>query len=450
MKKLVLISYSFPPLNSSSAFRFGQLVKYFYSYGWETYVITTNSIGDLEVGIPESNIYRYGAHISGIVKSQESRAKSTSVAKKKGQELIQRVKKTYKLASIDGNTIISRNNCSEWKKEVVSGFSKLEEQMGKPDIILSTCAPATSVDIGNYLRKRFKVPFLIDFRDLHALARGERPNFVYLLDKFIERHKVKKASGFITVSKTLKRILSEAYGKPTITIFNGWDSEASEGSEQIVHYQKASDFPDLRNPYFHYAGVLYEHRIEAIHRFLKALCNYEAEKYCFVFRSLGPEKLNSIVISMVKTLRLDKRVFILKPAKYRTVLREQKEAISNIVFEDISENQEYTKGSLTGKFLQLLPGELPPILFIARSDSEAKSILKKTNKGSLCTTEEEIVRFIQQIRSTKYLNPNYSEINYYSKKNQAKLLCSFFDYILSVFSHANVTTNGQKLTTPSE
>ena len=41
MKKILIVSYYFPPLNLIAAKRYGTMCKYFEEYGFEPYIITT-------------------------------------------------------------------------------------------------------------------------------------------------------------------------------------------------------------------------------------------------------------------------------------------------------------------------------------------------------------------------------------------------------------------------
>ena len=68
MKKLLIVSAHFPPLNTMASKRYGYMCKYMEKYGFEPYILTTrprgggylNSKLDLEVPLSEERIIRIG------------------------------------------------------------------------------------------------------------------------------------------------------------------------------------------------------------------------------------------------------------------------------------------------------------------------------------------------------------------------------------------------------
>lgn len=416
MNTLLLISYSFPPLNNSSSFRYGILTKYFSEFGWNVYVITTKSEGDISLQIPETNIFRCGFHNSLKNKESYQNGKIDKIRKYvRDNRLSRMIKESFKLNSVDGHTFLSINDYCVWKNDVIKDFPVIRKKIGKPDLILSTYGPATAIEIGILASEYFRAHYLIDFRDLGALRKKKRNFLAYYFDKIIEKKKIQESTGIITVSETLREILEIAYHKPTITIYNGWESSNRNTSEYVNIYKRE---------YLHYAGVFYEHQLNAVYRLLRTLNNEYFKGYKFVIRSKGPERILNEILKYSKILNISERVILLGEEKYEIVVEEQERAVTNVVFEEIRRNECYSKGTLTSKFLKLLPMN-PPILFIARPDSEAKIVLDKTNKGRLCTTEKEITDYLMTLKLSCLYNPYYDQIAKYSAKSQAKKLCSF-------------------------
>jgi len=112
-------------------------------------------------------------------------------------------------------------------------------------------------------------------------------------------------------------------------------------------------------------------------------------------------------------------------------MAEAKKAMANIVFEDIDTFNAWSKGTLTGKFLQWLPLKTP-ILSIARKDNEMGAILERTDKGRLTDNVRGVLEFLESI---KHADRNFSgkqeAINFYSKKNQAAILCGYLGKIIN-------------------
>ncbi|MGI6445965.1 MAG: hypothetical protein ACOX2I_09660 [Candidatus Ozemobacteraceae bacterium] len=101
------------------------------------------------------------------------------------------------------------------------------------------------------------------------------------------------------------------------------------------------------------------------------------------------------------------------------ILQEQANSFANIVFEDLKHDFDFKKGVLTGKFLRLLI-EKPPILAIARDDSEIGEILTQTKKGQLITSSEEVACFIRNVENDCFSRPNRERIKEFSKVDKGR------------------------------
>ena len=75
MKNILIITYSFPPFNNVASKRYGNLVKYFQSNGYNPYVITTKSEGDLKNSLDEKNIFRF-SHRENLIKKISNKGKT--------------------------------------------------------------------------------------------------------------------------------------------------------------------------------------------------------------------------------------------------------------------------------------------------------------------------------------------------------------------------------------
>ena len=68
MKKVLIVSNYFPPINAIASKRFGVMCRYFEEFGYESYILTVNPSNiyingaqmDLEVPIDEKRITRIG------------------------------------------------------------------------------------------------------------------------------------------------------------------------------------------------------------------------------------------------------------------------------------------------------------------------------------------------------------------------------------------------------
>lgn len=415
MKKVLIISYSFPPFNNIAARRYGSMTKYMNEYGWKPYILTTNSEGTLPVEIDEQLILRVGTY------PQNKNVNSKLLMKNDLPAVLYLIRCltstiNFRLRTIDRSVI-------NWYKDVKDNIEYIAEYATESDIILASYGPPAALWIGRYLSKKYNKPWIADIRDLGALRGDDRNKFSIWLDKKIEKFLFSTTNGFITVSNTLETILANEYKKDTKTIYNGWDIKTDE-TDFVEPFPNSSI---INYSYIYYAGVFYNHRIRSFELLIESLSNFNDENLILVLRSLGPKEIEEKIVEMAIRYNVEDRIVILQPCPPNIVEQEQNNAIINLVIEDLDTSETWSRGTLTGKFLELIIRK-PPVLAIARYDSEIGEILKNTSKGKLCSNVEEINCFLREIifKKGKYTG-NESEINKYSKKNQARELSGFLD-----------------------
>jgi hypothetical protein len=237
MRKVLIVSHSFPPVNNIASRRFSEIVPFFYDLGWEPYILTAESEGDLVTDLPEENIFRIGKHPQGSTLRQDGPVANGFFSKA-------RRRLGFFLGSFDGSY-------RYWYKpfilsDVTDRFKKLNF-----DFIIASYGPSSGLAIGSKLSKELNVKWMADFRDLGALHEDKniKKNIIFkLLDNWHERKLINTASLLSTVSKALANHLELVYRKKTVVIYNGWSgciTLTSASKEKIFDYDK---------PYIFYAG----------------------------------------------------------------------------------------------------------------------------------------------------------------------------------------------------
>lgn len=410
MKNVLIISYSFPPLNNIAARRFGEMVNYMEQFEWRPYIITTHSQGVLLIDINEEQCFRIGIHpqINNRIDNMD-----TALNKLPGILEIMRNafgKINFRFRAID-RTVLGWANLV--KKETDSIMAKFPGI----DLVIASYGPAASLWLGKWFADQYDVPWVADYRDLAALRRDDRPWLAYSIDRFVERSIVRTCSGTTTVSKHLANLLLEIYGKPSEVIYNGWNKEP---------FDVINNTQETKN-YVYYAGQFYNHQMEAVYYLLEALTLIDS--VYFKVRSLGPLEMEQRIIAYASKLGIEHRVELLPPASPSIIEKEVQQAIANVVVEDMDKMNQWAAGTLTGKFLQLLPGTVP-ILSIARPDNEMGEILERSKRGHLCSSIDQIKAFlVEAINTPKKFAGDIGVVSEFSKKRQTEKLCNFFDVI---------------------
>ena len=411
MKKVLIISYNFPPVNNVAARRYGEIVSYMANFGWEPFVLTAKSSGDLVVEIPEENIIRIGEHHQKGLLVEPPGVEWFPKFLRPGYLLYKKL--NLNLKSLDRFLI----------GLTVRMFKKVDYiREINPDIILASYGPPTCLWLGNLLSRKIKKPWIVDFRDLCSLP-GYSVSMIF--DRCIDKILVRSASGIITVSLSLAYFIANFHNKKTTVIFNGFRTEN-------IFDQNHKNKPTKNGKkVIYYAGRFSPRRIDSVKLLIKWLSHCGRDDIVFNIRSLGPKEMNTKISNYAKDLKMSDVINILEPVDDKTVKRELAEADILTVFVDLKKDEPTAAGTITGKFLKLLTLGIP-ILVIGRKDSDIGKVLNETKAGFLVSDFDQLDIAMKKILSgTFMLHPAWEEIQKYSSENQCKNLCRFLDQIMA-------------------
>ncbi len=233
--KILIISYYFPPYITLGSIRPGKMAKYFIRQGHEVRVIAAKEpllAGQipktLELEIPVS----YVSYTDWFDINKFSRTAYQKIFKRKNLPIT-----FHHHSSKDNNKFFQRISQSirsiinipdakyGWKSRASKRADEIIEKW-KPDIIYATALPLTSIIIGSTIAKKYKIPFVAEFRDLwvdshdYAFQKWRKK-----IDRIIERNALSNANVIITVSEPLAQTLRQSYHKNVEVIHNGFDNE---------------------------------------------------------------------------------------------------------------------------------------------------------------------------------------------------------------------------------
>lgn len=237
----------------------------------------------------------------------------------------------------------------------------------KPDIILASSGPVTSLIVASIVSKKHKVPWVADLRDLWVDNHYySHPDWRKRIEVRLERTVLSSASALITVSEPLASTLTGKYRKPTKVVLNGIDF-GDYPTHPVVPFRKGSIL-------ILYTGRIYEGKRDPM-PLLQAL------------RLLGPlnekvhiafygDNLNS-VCRQARQCGVTSLVSIHPPVPHRDSLRLQCESdiLLLLLWNDPAE-----KGVYTGKLFEYL-GAGRPVLAIGPPDCAAADLLRSQNAG---------------------------------------------------------------------
>ena len=272
-RKVLIVSYYFPPSGGAGVQRALKLVKYLPEFGWEPVVLTVNEDADfpardpsLLAEIPEG----VSVHRTRIFEPYNLYRRWTGKGKSDAIDIVTNAEvkggtPSEKVARWVRATLFIPDARRFWKRPAIAEAEKILRD--KPvDLILSSAPPYTCHLIGMALHGRHGIPWVADFRDswvgwLSTPARWWLP---HRIDRSLERRVLSSADGLVSVSNgVMNDLTSRNPGVPADRwriIPNGFDGTDFEGI-------KAD--PDHGRFVLVYAGSLYGKRNPAA--FLEAL-----------------------------------------------------------------------------------------------------------------------------------------------------------------------------------
>ena len=231
MKKVLIIAYSFPPKPSIASVRSGGLAKYLPDYGWEPIILTpamserSNSTFNFKVKFVETK-YR------DVLASWKKRLglnpdRSVMIQQKPGTDGSNNSFNLINwLIKFSNKTIAYPDEQKGWYSFAIKAAEEFL-QKESVDAIISSSYPVTSHLIAKYLKTKFDIPWIADFRDLWTQNHYVSYNFIRrVIERRLELKTLSVADALVAVSTPWAENLQHLHRKkPVHCIPNGFDSE---------------------------------------------------------------------------------------------------------------------------------------------------------------------------------------------------------------------------------
>ena len=229
MNKVLFISYYFPPMGMGGVQRTLKFAKYLLNYDWQPVVLTINP--KKYFAIDEYLLQE--ALDSGIIIERTGKKKFDT-----GQIVTRVPKERFrKIKSRIGQFFFIPDTKISWKKKALKKIDRLWKKYEGFDLVYATAPPYTDFLIGQEVKKKYKIPLVIDYRD--AWVDSKVLNFYPTpfhksRNMKLERKVIKDANVVITTNRRVKELIISRYGNIAyndIKIFpHGYDSEDFENA----------------------------------------------------------------------------------------------------------------------------------------------------------------------------------------------------------------------------
>ena len=429
MKKVLIITYYWPPAGGAGVQRALKFTKYLPQFGWEPVVLTVENpdspVDDISLlkDVPEGiKIYKtkslepFELYKKFTGKKSDSKIPNDILLSKSDLSLKEKIAQWARLNLFIPDAKIG------WKRYAVKkGLEIIKVE--NIDLIFTTSPPQTVALIGRKLSQLTGIKWIADFRDpwmeIVYYQNLIRTNITRTIDSSLEKKVMNAADTIITISKNMADLIrSKANNQNVVVIPNGFDESDFESTELIKNDKFTISYTGTmskdRVPYplfFALKKLIYSDAINNIQ------INF-AGKFC---HELSEEILNNDLAEFVVMQN-----FV--PHQDSTQILQSSDALL-LVIDNVPNN----KGFLTGKLFEYL-GCRKPIFAVGPLDGDAHNIIKEADSGVMIKYDDNEGAY--EILKTMYNNWKNDnsiykfDVENYTRKKLTKKLSNSFEEII--------------------
>ncbi|HCQ11908.1 glycosyltransferase family 4 protein [Flavobacterium sp.] len=419
-KKLLIITYYWPPAGGPGVQRWLKFVKYLPDFDVQpivyvpenpTYPIIDNQLVE-EVSdkaiILKNKIFEPYQLAGFFSKNKTKKISSGIIPNKKKQSILERF-----LLWIRGNVFIPDARFL-WIKPSVKYLKKYIQE-NDIDTIVTSGPPHSLHLIGLKLKEDLNVKWFADFRDPWTTIGYHKElklsSYASKIHKELESKVLNAADTIIVTSKTTKTEFKALTSKPIEVITNGYDVEKVEKKPLDSKFSLAhiGSFLSERNP-----EILWQSLSELV----TEIPSFKNDLELKLIGAVSQE-----VLKTISKYDLDSYLNNLGYVSHKEAVSHQRTSQILLLIEINSEN---TKSILPGKLFEYMVSERP-IIAIGPKDSDFAEIIKSTNTGVFFTYDEkEALKTLIASHYQLFLQQNLKVfpvgLQHYSRKNLTKQL----------------------------
>lgn len=429
MKKVLLITYYWPPAGGAGVQRVLKFAKYLPLYGWQPVILTVknpdcpvvdntliNDIPNECIIYKTSSLEPFELYKKFTGKSSSEKIPSDVLTNDKNQSLTERFSKWVRF-----NLFIPDAKIGWWFKAINEAENIIKKE--NIDIVFSTAPPPTTALIGKSIAKKFNLKWVADFRDpwleIVHYQNVKRLGITKYIDSKLEKSVLRNADALVTISQDILDLLqSKVNNSKGYVIPNGYD-------ESDFNYERKQ----VDNSFIiAYTGVITKTRVP--YTFLKAVKTliYSdgftdikiilAGNSCSEFNEeINNNKLTKFFVS---------KGFVPHHESTNILLSS---SILLLVIDKVPNNM----GFLTGKIFEYL-GSKKPIFAVGPVQGEANKIINETNSGVMVDYNnfEETYNALKNMYYNwkEGKNPYTHNVEKYSRKKQTEELSKIFNKLI--------------------
>ena len=424
MKKVLIITYYWPPTGGAGVQRWLKFSKYFRQFGWEPIIYTPFNP---DFPINDDTLLKDVPSDLTVLKTQITepydiyrkimRKKKTDAV---NQGFLSEEKENTLLQSamiwVRGNFFIPDAR-KFWIKPSVAYLSHYIKQH-KIDAVISTGPPHSMHLIAMGLKQKFNIPWIADFRDpwtqIDFYSQLKLSSFADAKHKKLENQVLTQANKVVTISPSCGKDLEKLGNRTVDIITNGFDTD------DFTPIAIGGDSKMSDGFMFHHTGALNKDRNPyTLWKVLGDLCKENPElKQDLILKFTG--KTDAIVLESLKQQGLEANFQKLEYMPHSEIVKSMVQ--SPILLLPLN-NTPNNAGVLSGKLFEYLAAKRP-IFGVGLPNADAAAILKETQAGVMVDfddyegTKKQVLNLYAQYKSNT-LTVQSNSIDKYSRKNCA-------------------------------
>ena len=412
MKKVLIITYYWPPSGGAGVQRWLKFAKYLPEFGWQPVILTVDphyaSYPQRDESLfaeVDSNCLVYTTksfELYNLYKwvSGKKEVPYGGFANESKEGLLQKASKFLR-----GNFLLPDPR-KGWNKYALKKAAELIQEFNI-DTVVTTSPPHSTQLIGLKLKQKFNIRWIADLRDpwtdIYYYNQFKHTALALKVDKGYERKVIENADRLVTVSEDVKRIFAEKsnlqIAAKTAVVPNGFDEEDFRITEVQAETRKVIT----------YTGTISEaYDVDA---FLDALVQMNTSlKSNILIRFVG--KVPPSVAQKFRNTGLEVELvgYVDHPKSIEYLFRSD---LLLLVIPKVKNNQ----GILTGKFFEYLASQ-KPVLAIGPVDGDLARIMEETQCGKLFdyADADGMLRFAEEKLNAPFTPSDNALAKSYSRK----------------------------------
>ncbi len=430
MKRILILTYFFPPSNFAGSYRIASFAKYFHQFGYYPVIITRHA--------PEN--------AGSFDEMAHDCCKEIAHKKEKGYEVFYLPYKGNLRDRIyakygDNRFVYIRRMLSffEMLMQAVTPFSipysnlysftkKYLTTHKDIKLIITSGKPFQLFLFAHLLSKKSNIPWIADYRDEwnsrypnNDFKIRWRERIYFLFESHLEKKWTRNISFATTPTEKWAEQIGNYLDKPCHVVMNGFDAEMCTAIEEAQSIKKKEDELTVLH-----LGSLYEW--QPIEIFIRAVIELIKENFqikCIfpgvLNEAINEKRINDAAGEFSKHFKMMPRI----PQKETIKLMAEADVFLMIGYQKF-------KGWMSLKLLEYLPWHKP--ILLCPGNDYIENVLKKYSLSCVCNNEKEVISVLRAIKN-KGKNTISSDdkvfIDTFTRENQAAQLCQLMDNLLN-------------------